>query len=439
MRIANFARRLPRFGWDPYVLTIKDRYLQAMDPQKLDHVDKARVFKAGQIPTLSQAYLACKKAAEYLLRKPDSPANATPRHRPNALGPGRGNETFAMKLRRFVLSFLCLPDTQRNWVFPAVMEAVRIVRREDIGCILTSCPPYSTHLVGLLVKRLTGVRWIADFRDPWMTTGAKALSPTCAASLGIERWMEQSVVRNADRVIANTERLCEGLKKGYGPTSTQRFICITNGFDREFFSSFGHLQKENILTITYAGTLYFGRTPEPVFHAVQELIREGSVEERSIRIRLVGQCRSVEGRPIEEMITRYQLGNIVEVIDAVPYNQAITMIKQSHLALLLAPDQPYQIPAKAYDYMGAGTRVLALAKEGATADLVRSTGIGSAFDPSDIDGIKAFICQSFVECRKPDISLKTDAANQYDLESTSRRLADELDRLCVLAPVPEAA
>jgi len=440
LRIANFARRLPRFGWNPYVLTVKDRYLQALDPEKLDYVGQAEIFKAGQTPTLSQAYLACKTAARRLLRKPEAPAGVASRTRPDPLGPGRGAEALSMRLRRYILSFLSLPDAQRNWLLPAVIEAVRIVRREQIGCILTSCPPYSAHLVGLLVRWITGIRWwVADFRDPWMTAGSKSLYATCSASLGIERWMERTVVKNADRIIANTEMLCEAFKRAYGLIPTERFICITNGFDREFFSGFAHLQKENVFTITYTGSLYFGRTPEPVFQAVHELIRQGSVDQRSIRIRLVGQCRSVEGRPIDEMVERYRLGNVVEVLEPVPYSQAIAMVRQSHLALLLAPNQPYQIPAKVYDYMGVETRVLALAREGATADLIRETEIGAVFDPSDIAGIKGFIGRSLEQSTTSGCWLKPDGANQFDLDSISRRLADELGRLCVMEPPPESA
>lgn len=440
LRIANFNRRLPRFGWAPYVLTIKDRYLQSVDPERLNDVGDARIYKAGQTPTLSQAYLACKRTASHLLGRLDVPADIAHQHRGGRLKPGGGAETLSMRLRRYILSFLVLPDPQRNWILPAVIEAVRAVRREKIECILTSCPPYSAHLVGLLVKWMTGVRWwIADFRDPWMTTGAKSLSATCAASLAIERWMERAVVRNADRIVTNTDMLCEGMRKAYSETPKERFVCITNGFDREFFSSFAHLRKERIFTIIYAGSFYFGRTPEPVFQAVRDLLQEGAVTGQNIRIRLVGHCRSVEGQPIDELIERYRLLDVVEVLEPVPYSKAIEMIRQSHLALLLAPNQPYQIPAKIYDYMGAGTRVLALAKEGATADLFRSTEFGGVFDPSDAAGIKTFIGRSFKECATSECWIKPDAVSPFDLDSVSRRLAEELNRLCVVEPDSGAA
>jgi glycosyltransferase involved in cell wall biosynthesis len=439
LRIANFARRLPRFGWNPCVLTVKDRYLHAVDLERLDGLVHTKIFKAGRTLTVSQAYLACKKAARRLVQKGDPPSGIANLNGPDFVGPGRCRESVSRRLRRYILSFLSLPDAERNWLLPAVLEAVHIVRRENIECILTSCPPYSTHLVGLLVKWIAGVRWwIADFRDPWMTAGSKSLYPTCSVSLGIERWLERTVVRNADMIIANSGRLCEAFKRAYGSISTDRFVCITNGFDPEYFSGFAQLPKEDVYTITYAGSLYFGRTPEPVFQAVQQLLREGSVEAQSIRIRLVGQCRSVEGRPIDDIVERYGLGNIVEVLEPVPHRQATQMVRQSHLALLLAPNQPYQIPAKVYDYMGAGTRILALAKEGATADLIRGAA-GAVFDPSDIAGIKGFIGRSLEESRGSGCLLQPPVTKDFDLDSIARRLAEELGRTCVMAPPPGSA
>jgi hypothetical protein len=111
------------------------------------------------------------------------------------------------------------------------------------------------------------------------------------------------------------------------------------------------------------------------------------------------------------------------------------MVKQSHLALLLAPNQPYQIPAKVYDYMGAGTKILALADEGATCDLIRSTGIGGVFHPSDIVGIKNFITQSLSAGAVFGTSLKTEAVNQFNVAAITRSLVDYLDQICLKAEV----
>ena len=61
-----------------------------------------------------------------------------------------------------------------------------------------------------------------------------------------------------------------------------------------------------------------------------------------------------------------------------------------------------------------------------------------SLDTKDLEpGIKEFISQSLEESEKSTCSLKPDAANQYDLNSISSRLADELDHLYVAGTVPE--
>lgn len=424
LRAANFVRHLPEFGWAPHVLTLRDDYLERTDHGKLRCADEVKISKAGRMPTLSPLYIKAKR----LLKRSSGESDKTPGQAGKQPGRGQSGETFPEKLRRYVLSFWSLPDEQRSWVLPALIQAVSIVRKEKIDCILTSSPPYSVHLVGWLTKLLTGVRWVADFRDPWMTGGRKALYATCDASLKIERWLEKRVVKKADLVVANTSKLHEEFGKAYGfhmPHS--HFVCVTNGFDEEFFSAFESVRKESIFTMTYTGTLYFGRTPEPVFQAVHELIGEGHIDARAIRIRLVGHCRHINGRPTESVVGQYALDGVVEVVEPVDYRRAIEMIKASQLALLLAPSQPYQIPAKAYDYIGAGTDILALAEEGATSDLIRSTGTGATFGQTDIAGLKEFILQSMARQHNPRSEETTRAVAMYEIRAIVRKLALHLD------------
>jgi hypothetical protein len=433
LRCANFSRHLSRFGWTPYVLTLKDEYLDKADPENLNNVGAVKIFKAGRMPTVSQVYVRVKRIVQR--RSGKSSESVTRSDGDTGLGKssGRVAETRSQKLRRYILAFLSLPDEQRNWVLPAVIQGIRIIKREKIDCIVTSSPPYSVNLVGWLLKRITGVRWVADYRDPWMTGGSKKLYMTCAASLGIERWLERRVVQKADLVVANTEMLCEAFRKAYGSQMPDRFVCITNGFDGELFSRFGPVEKEKVFTIIYTGTLYFGRTPEPLFQAVRELIQEGRIDAHAIRIRLVGHCQVIDGRPTEEIVHSYQLDDTVEVRESVSYNRAIEMVRQSQLALLLAPNQPYQIPAKAYDYMGTGTKILALAEGGATSDLVRSTGIGAAFRPSDTAGIKEFLLLSMkYDCMSIQ-SKNKGPVSEYEIQSLTRRLARYLDSSSGLA------
>src|SRR4029078_3068397 len=59
-----------------------------------------------------------------------------------------------------------VPDTSVTWAPNAITAAIRIVRAENIDVVLTTSPPNSINLIGAAVKKATGVKWIADLRDP---------------------------------------------------------------------------------------------------------------------------------------------------------------------------------------------------------------------------------------------------------------------------------
>jgi hypothetical protein len=114
------------------------------------------------------------------------------------------------------------------------------------------------------------------------------------------------------------------------------------------------------------------------------------------------------------------------------------IIRRSHLALLLAPRLPFQIPAKAYDYLGTGVRILALAEDGATADLIRDTASGRAFAPGDVDGIEAFLSAEMSGRGAAGPAQKA-ALARFDARRITEELARHLDRAASTAPAAAPA
>ncbi len=62
-----------------------------------------------------------------------------------------------------------LIDRFLPWVVPAYRRALKIIEKHDINLIFVTSPPHSQHLIGWLLKRKTGLPWVADFRDPWLS------------------------------------------------------------------------------------------------------------------------------------------------------------------------------------------------------------------------------------------------------------------------------
>jgi hypothetical protein len=387
-RVANFARTLFSMGWEVHVLTIPDENIERIDAERLRSLSGINIHKAPVLPTFVELWMAVRTAYRRIFgRAAGGHVHLTSSSQPGHTGP----ESFSRRMRRYMLSLLLLPDLENGWIPTAAAMGVRTARRHKVDWIFTSSPPCSINVIGLVVKRLTGKKWVADFRDPWMTADPKTvLYPTSALSSKIESWLERKVMEHADLVLFNVERLKDAYRQRYSGVPAGKFVFIPNGIQR-IEALDGSRMKYDTFTISYTGSLYVGRSPEPVFDAVSRLIRHGKIAADAIRIKLVGQCQTIGGIPTSVFINKHGLQAVVEVVGEVSYSDSLEIVRRSHLALLLAPNLLFQIPAKVYDYLGVGTKILAIAEAGATADLIRETCAGRAFESTAVDDIADFI------------------------------------------------
>jgi hypothetical protein len=78
----------------------------------------------------------------------------------------------------------------------------------------------------------------------------------------------------------------------------------------------------------------------------------------------------------------------VSIHGVLPRAQALKLLSRSHLALVLAQDQPMCVPAKIYESMGLGVPTLVIAEEGsAAAREARRIG-AMTLDGGDVDGLR---------------------------------------------------
>jgi len=247
-------------------------------------------------------------------------------------------------------------------------------------------------------------------------------------STRIESWLEKKVIERADLVLFGVEQLKNAYRDRYAHVPREKFVFIPNGISPDLLDVQASMTKYGTFTLSYTGSLYVRRSPEPVFQAISRLIEEGKIGIGAVRIKLVGHCRIVDGVPTTSLIRKYRLESIVEVCDPVPHMEALQIIRRSHLALLFAPYLPYQIPAKVYDYLGAGVRILAIAEDGGTADLIRLTGSGQAFRSEDVEGIACFIEEEMAGPTSRNHDYRGQLA-RFDARKITEELAGYLDQV----------
>ena len=426
VRPAKFAKYLRQLGWKPYVLTVCEKYAPLQDQTKLGDLSQIPIVRTSVWPTVLEIALKLKPRGRARERTEPSSQNA---------GNGAG-ERLTMRLKRYANSLFELPDKQIGWLIPAVCQARRLIKAEGIEVVVTSSPPRTTALVGLLLSYLAPVRLVTDLRDPWFTpyeregwftSLGEVAQARSAFGVRIERWLERKIMQRSARVIVTNDRLAAALRDAYPTLPGDRVCTIPNGYDMDDLAGMARASRDSRkFTVSYLGTLYLHRSPRSVFQAFSELIRDGQVPRADIQINLIGDVRSTIDGPVDDLIASYGLTGCIQIRAAVPYKEALQEMMQSDLLLLFAPNQHCSIPGKAFEYLATRKPILCLAQDGATADLIKTTEAGFVADPEDVAGIKTALITVFGAFTRGQPFATTGNIASYERRALSARLSQTL-------------
>ena len=358
LRTLNFTKYLPQFHWQPLVLTAG-----------------IRVYEAGTV------------RGSKGLSVPEGVVVA----RAASLDSARD-----LSLRGRYPSWLALPDRWVTWCVPAVIRSLALIRKYRPAVIWSTYPIATAHLIGLAVHRLTGLPWVADFRDS-MTEDDY---PRDARQRRVYRWIESKAVRAASRVIFTTPGAAKMYADRYPQVDPAKWAVIPNGYDEETFlriergveqrgtRSSGSGSANAPFILLHSGVLYpVERDPQPLLQAIANLKVSNAAEIQRLRIVLRATAHDEVIRP---MLKRFDVEDIVRLEPPLPYEAALEeMLNVDALLLLQAANCNHQIPAKLYEYLRSGRPVLALTDHaGDTAATLKAAGIDTIADLADAADIE---------------------------------------------------
>jgi glycosyltransferase involved in cell wall biosynthesis len=315
-------------------------------------------------------------------------------------------------LRALLLSLVWIPDDELRFVLPAYKTARRLLRENAVDLVYTSAPSHSTNLVGLLLRRLHGRRWCAEFRDPWAYANSAAVTPFVKRA---NEYLERLCVTAADELVTVTDLTAELYRQRLGE-SAQKVLVVRNGIP--VMSPRPSRPADAPFRIVYSGSIYGGRDPRAFLQAVAEVSRETDVP--LVVDIFVGEARSAGDVSLEASIESMGLGDIVFVRDWVPHAEIQRVLRESDLLLLLAQRQPLQVPNKLYEYLGTGVPILAIAdQEGETARMLRQVGGHYVVAQDDVEEIAAAL-RLAIQSRGAAASGNTAVLEEW---STARQMA----------------
>ncbi|MFC2046722.1 glycosyltransferase [Chloroflexota bacterium] len=400
-RIDGLVKNLPEFGWEPIILTGVTSKYASLPTRIVETPYRNSLGFLGRLLKLD----------------PEKDAMQQIKNRFGIISKGSPGDFF-LSLGGEIINYPC-PD--KNWKPFALKAAHEILQKENIGAVISSSPPVTSHLISSELKADHKIPWIADIRDLWSQNHNYRYSPLRRA---LDRRIELKTLSKANALITVSEPWGEKLRTLHKGKSV---YVITHGFDpAEVNIPPAKLTAK--FTITYTGSLYKGaHDPSKLLIALRDLISEGGIDPDDIETRFYGYKHVW----LDKEIKHCGLSGLVKQYGQVPRDVALQKQRESQLLLRLSWEgrEKAGYAGKLFEYLAAQRPILATGLgNDMTKELLDETKAG-IYSPT-VEDIKNTLRELYQEYRfRGEVAYKGDESkiNRYTHREMARKFCEILD------------
>lgn len=408
-RWLKFVSYLPKFGIEPIVYIPENADYPILDEDLVSQVPEG-------IQLIKQP-----------IKEPASIAKAFFGNKVKSLQSGILPTKKASLITRFMLYVRAnyfIPDARVGWVKPSIKFLKKYCLENDIEVLVTTGPPHSLHLIGMQLQKEIGVKWLADFRDPWTSIHYFSDLPLSTKALNKHKALETKVLTSADLITVTSKPT----KTEFEKLTHRPIEVVTNGYDENL------LPKEDLVldtkfSISHIGSLLSERNPKQLWNTLASLVKAYPELKEDLQIKLAGVVSQEVLNSIEEAgLKRY-----IEYLGYVSHSEAIHLQHTSQILLLLEMDKVETkviLPGKLFEYMAAQRPILALGPEGsAIATIIEETQAGVYHTYQESHAMYAYLEQQYKSFKKNDLKVNSHGIEAYSRESVSKHMASLLRNL----------
>ena len=410
-RWLKFARYLKEFGIDPVIFCPKGANYPVLDPLLLSDVPSD--LEILQLPIFEPA----KILSHFAPKSSKSISTGMV----NTKNPG-----LLERLMMTIRGHLFIPDPRKYWVKPAVGHIEQYLEQyPEVKLVITTGPPHSVHLIGQRLQQSRGIKWMADFRDPWTEIYYHK-------SLNLMQWakrrhlrLEQGVLESADRILTTSPTTAAAFQ-----SRTPRTVSlITNGYDAQDFKDIPKQDTEVVkFRITHVGTLMTPRNPLALWQALARILEQQSTEDfQTFKDDLVIELTGNVAPEVIESINSHGLGKFLVLAPNRSHKEAIQAMARGEVLLLTERDEAdahHIVPAKLFEYLALSAPILALGPaQSAIAPILNSTQAGVYFVQGDQDGVAHYLSEAYRAFKTNSLKNNRAQCSAYERRNLTQQLA----------------
>lgn len=341
-----FAIHLPKFGWQPIILTVHEKYYEEdLDWNLAKLLPKdLRIEKVKALPT-----------------KP----------------------------------IRIVGDIGIRGFIPLLFRTIKLIKKEKIDFLYIPIPSNYTSLIGRIAKIFTGIKYGIDYIDPWVHK-----FPGSEVKYS-KHWFAMKFADILEPIAVKKVSLITGVAEGYYNAVIDRnphlknsciFAAMPYGGESKDHEQLKELELEpylfkknkNIFQFVYAGAM-LPKAFEPLKRIFENLALNKNLSEQ-IEIHFIGTGKhpnDPQGFNIKPIALEYGLFEkvIFEYPKRIPYLDVLVHLQAADGVFILGSTEPHYTPSKVYQGVLSEKPILAVLHSASTAvEVIRKSKAGLVLD-----------------------------------------------------------
>ena len=372
-RWLRFANHLCDLGWDVHVFTFKNPKYPIREKSSLEIINPK--IKVNKIKGFEFPKFMTSPSENILFKNYYSDYSSTRSYMYDQVA-----RKFIYTLRELFL----FPDARRFLINPSYKFLKNYFRKHNLNHLITTGPPHSMHLAGMKLKKDSGIKWIADFRDPWSNFFQNKLLNELDLTIKKHEKAEANVLKNCDAVFTTSESL-----KSKFSIKNKNSYYVPSGFEKEIKST-----DYNKFRIIYAGSMKEIQNPKNLWLALHDLIKSDEKFKDLLEIILIGNIdrrviNSIEFKKIRDR----------KILSYMSKKQLDDEISKSQLQVVCSvnyPDSDDIVPGKFFHYLSSKKNIIGISNKGSDLEkIINETKSGMSFDYDNYEDLKNYIYKCY--------------------------------------------
>lgn len=305
-------------------------------------------------------------------------------------------------------------------------EAVKLINTEqNYHCVIASGRPFQLFYIASVVKKMTGLNWVADYRDEWNThynRTPKSLLEKIVYKL--EYHSEKKWVNSASAIISVSDHWTQKVSDFTG----KKGFTVMNGYEPSDYIKLNNHTSTDSFVITYNGSLYASQ-PIEVFIAAAKKFIDTYAKRINIRVNFTGIAVMPDQQiRVQVLIEGYE--QYFNLSKRIPKQEVIS--QQASSDLLLATgynDVKGWYPVKIFEYYACGVPVLLCPSDNdVLAQFIHETNCGYVVKSvNDCYNLLCELASKKLEGIPQQLNVDEQNALKYTREFQTGQLAKALD------------